>query len=564
MDGRSRLRIFLLLFALAYATYAGSLWNGFAGWDDRTYVIDNRAAHGLSWANVRRAFTQVLIGTYTPLQTISYAADYTLWGLNPYGYHATNLLLHSIDAALLYAVLLCLLQTKRAARFGGIAAAVFVLHPAHVESVAWIAERKDVLSTAFLFLALLRFLRRGRSRAIQWGTLVLFVCACLSKPTAIVFPLLLVVIEHTRGRDRVLRRLMPFFVAGGVLAIAGVAAQASSGAIHPLHGGSLLGNYGTMSWALVRYAGLLWVPVNLSALHWVVPCFSWADARLLAGGAFAAATGIVLVWSARRSALALLIAGWLLVPLLPVSNVIPLSVFMAERYLYLPLVGFGLLLAAVGQRGKRGWALATILVCYGALSVHRCWVWRGAEAMWSDAVRKSSPNPVAHYNLGVYFAERGLPSRALREYRNAVAQNPKYMKARSNLGNLLLQMGRTKEAIATLKSVAEDFPQMASVHYNLGVAYYRGNDVHRAISCYERAVGINAQHWPAHLALAAAYARDGKKRAKVMEHLRALDGAELPPEDAAAAQSLARTVGMTPPPNIRVKTPTADPARRGE
>ncbi|MBM4049642.1 MAG: glycosyltransferase family 39 protein, partial [Planctomycetes bacterium] len=274
------LRAVGLVAALTFCAYRGSLDNDFAGWDDATYVTDNPAVTGFS---LPLAFTTIRVGTYAPLQILSYMLDHALWGFEPYGFHLTNLLLHALNA-----VLVCVVVREivgRAILVPLLAGLLFALHPVHVESVAWISERKDVLSTFFMLLSFRWFIRYERDGgAAYWLSLGSFALALLSKPIAIVLPLLMAayVLAFSRAWRRMAMPLAPFFALTVVFTFIGFCTQLVTGSVHPPHGGSLYSTALTMLRAAVSYLGLLLVPVNQSALYRPEPSTSALDPRVLA------------------------------------------------------------------------------------------------------------------------------------------------------------------------------------------------------------------------------------------------------------------------------------------
>ncbi|MBM4079362.1 MAG: tetratricopeptide repeat protein [Planctomycetes bacterium] len=575
------LRAVGLMAALTFCAYRGSLDNDFAGWDDATYVTDNPAVTGFS---LPLAFTTIRVGTYAPLQILSYMLDHALWGFEPYGFHLTNLLLHALNA-----VLVCVVVREivgRAILVPLLAGLLFALHPVHVESVAWISERKDVLSTFFMLLSFRWFMRVAQSAAADslhpeegrqgclryaargggaayWLSLGSFALALLSKPIAIVLPLLMAayVLAFSRAWRRMAMPLAPFFALTVVFTFIGFCTQLVTGSVHPPHGGSLYSTALTMLRAAVSYLGLLLVPVNQSALYRPEPSTSALDPRVLAAVTVLVAALAAAVPAARRSRLALFCLLWMVIPLIPVSNLIPLAVVLADRYLYVPSIGFcvlaGLCVAALGAQGGGRWSVVGVrgqntqhlirrggntaeqqpasevlrqrtayalccaaLALLSALTAQRCMAWKGPVSLWTDALRKSVTNPQAHYNRGVFLADAGLDARAEKEYRKAVREKPDYLKALTNLGNLLGDRGDLDGAARLLESAVKQFPKELIVRYNLAVAYYRQGRFEKAAAEYEAALTLNPNHVDSHIALGHIYAERLPAPAKALPHLR--------------------------------------------
>ncbi len=434
-----------LLVVCVLAVYAQAAGHHFLlNWDDGSYVVDNPAAHGLTLDNVAAAFSGVFVGNYAPLHILSYMLDYRVFGLFPGGYALENALLHGLNSALLYWVLVRLLRDRLAAL---LAAALFAFHPAQVESVAWISQRKNVLSMSFFLTALLLFTsyRAGRRPVLSYlGALLAFGLSLLVKSAAVVLPAVLLLLEvgapAKRSARRIALELAPFAVvaaAGGALAYLSQRPESPTGRL-PYLGGSPAASLFTMSTVLVRYLGLLAFPSHLSAAY-APPFRASIDGAVAASLALLAALAVslFLLWR-RRPALAAW-AGVFVVGLLPVLQVVPLVTLMNDRYLYYPMLGAAplLVLLVVPPTERRGpWrkvaAAALVLVAVGLawLSYRRVPVWRDDVALFSDAVREVPRSASTWFSLASALEDGGLEVPSSLAYVKVLSLDPDYALAR--------------------------------------------------------------------------------------------------------------------------------------
>lgn len=405
-------------------------------WDDSDYVLENPGVADLSPAGLWGTFTRTTAQAYTPLTTLSYAVDHALRGMDPAAFHVGNVVLHGAATLLLLALLRALTGS---ALVSAIAAGLFLVHPVNVENVAWVAERKTILSALLFFAAVLTYARaRERGAARPWiGAAVLGAAAMLAKPTAIVLPLVVAAYEHWLRPDGRLRHalpLVPLAVAAAVPTfVAHVARSIPAEALGPA---TLLGAvYPTTTVILWRYVGLLAWPADLNAFH-DATLHGWLDAPVLAAVvAWAAVLFLVLAHGSREVRFWF---AWTWICLLPVSNLVPINTFYADRFLYTPAVGAFVLVGMGIRRGRdallaRGWArasaapvaLAVALACAaGVVAARRTEVWRDEVALWEDTVRRSPRLYKPRLNLGFAYDVRGRFDEAERQYLEALRIQP--------------------------------------------------------------------------------------------------------------------------------------------
>jgi len=488
-----------LIAALTCAAYSGSFAGDFVS-DDVRAVRDNLLIRGLDAAHVRRMFATFDDNNYMPIKVLSTAIDYRLWGLQPAGFHATNLLIHVAAASIIYAVLLRLYFSSTAAL---LTALLWAVHPLQVESVAWISERKNVLSGLFFcaaFLVYLRFSERPRATTYA-AVLALFILAVLSKMNTMVLPAVCLAFEiawRFRLRRRDLLATAPMFAIAAAVGWYNL----SGNPIHAqeFHGGSALVTWLSSAVVVFRYLGNVVRPTQLCAVY-DVPL----RGSLLAPPVLAAVLGLVataaltvrLVRTQRRAGFWVL---WFGITLSPMLNLIPFRSLMNDRYMYLALLGpLALVVGPLSRTGRwqrlRTLAVAAaVVVCVG-LTYRRVPAWASSFSLWTDGLQCTMyipPDPVdipSDFDAKVAFL------------RAAAARQPGSALLRNNLGALYYAAGQNDQAIVELAAAAQLDAGAAVIAMNLGEAYaaaYRFSDAKTRLV---QAVALDPYSYLAHLGL---------------------------------------------------------------
>ncbi len=502
-------RILALLFPLLL--YAGSLGNDFLI-DDETIITSNiRLAPGQSPAEILRRpeqFADFTLPYYRPLTNLSYWVDARLWNGEPGGFHLTNWLLHAANTWLVFELARALSASPL---FGLLTALLFAAHPIHTESVDMVQGRTDLLATLFLLASLLALWRYGRTRGLETtivagaGSLLALGAALLAKEIAVMWPALALALswtESAQGAEPRRRRGILLAAGMAILVAYLLVRQAVLGKILPADLHSLgTPRLGLAPITLLTYGRLLLWPFTFSFIRPIAVPQSWADPRVLGSSLLVLAVLAGLLLLARRNRLMVFGTWWILLSLLPVLNLIPIPGFtLAERYLYLPSVGFSLLGAALLRQalltspmpGARMFALgllAGLLIAFTATIQVRTAEWgdpvRVYEGMaartptsffvqsnlgleylkdgrFQDAIaaltraRDLEPaNPIAWNNLGAALARSGHLIAARQAYERAIALNPGYAKAYQNLGDVLLVLGDRSGARAASQRARE-------------------------------------------------------------------------------------------------------------
>ena len=456
---RSRTTILIgtALVAAIFLVYRRTLGNGFV-WDDIPYLLQNSHVHdGLTLAGVKWAFGSMERCNWHPLTWISAMIDCGIYGPKLWGHHLTSVLFHAANTLLLMLVLIRMTSRQGSAQAGslwrsGFVAALFAIHPLHVESVAWIAERKDVLSTFFLMLTLLAYL--SYVKRPNWGryclVALLFAMGLMAKPMLVTLPILLLLLDYwPLGRKRPVRVLIwekvPLLALSAASSVVTYIAQRQGHAVAPYPLDLRIEN-ALLSY--LRYIGKMVWPSGL-AVHYPFPEQGIPAWQVI--GAALALTAISLIAVKARKRHPYLLWGWLwyVITLIPVIGIVQVGgQSMADRYTYVPLIGLFVALAWGIPRITRtgvvlaSAAMAALMLC----SVLQVSYWRNDETMFRRVVSVNDNDAMAHNYLGVTLALQGNLKEGREQFEKALALDPHYPAAHVNMGNLLLTEGDKAQA----------------------------------------------------------------------------------------------------------------------
>ena len=470
-------RVALALGAVVAACHLRAVGGQFMNWDDPTYVTNNRDIQTLSWRTVEWAFTTFHAGNWHPVTWLSLALDHAIFGLRPSGYHLTSVVLHVANSVL---VLVVFHRLTGALWRSAAVAALFGLHPLHVESVAWVAERKDVLSAFFWLLTMGAYLRWVQMR--RWSdyaaVMLLYALALLSKPMAITLPFVLLLLDWwplgRLSRAAVVEKIPLLLVAAGQ-SISTFVAQAAGGAvgIDPIPLGARFAN---ATVAYVRYLALTFWPVGLSPWysHPALEGPPLRAATVIGSAALLVAITAGVVLAAKRRPWAAVGWLWWLGTLVPVIGIVQVGrQAMADRYTYIPHLGLFVMVAwALAElpvwKERRARLAATaaataVLASLGVLTYRQIGIWHDPLTFWTYTARMAPYSFVAHQGLGGLLFHAGRNEEAVREYRLAAHLRPGIADVHSRLGTLFVRTGRLGPAAAQFrKAVAARQPASAN------------------------------------------------------------------------------------------------------
>jgi Tfp pilus assembly protein PilF len=507
----------LVLVAATLAVYNPVNRNAFVNFDDDHYITGNpHVLAGLNWGTVKWAFTNYYEANWHPLTWISHALDVQLFGLNPVGHHYVNVVLHALNAVLLF----LLLQSATGFTWRSLmVAALFALHPVNVESVAWVSERKNVLSMVFLLLALQAYRWYVRRPAVGRYVLVagLFVCGLMSKPQVITLPFLFLLWDYWPLRrfspdsaavqpakaGALLLEKVPLFLMSLASSVVTMQAQRAGGAIHSpvLYPFWLRLENAVVSYS--RYIGKAFWPTSLSPMY-PHPLDLLRFWQVIASAIFLLLVTTLVIRNRRHG---YLVTGWFwfvgaLVPMIGLVQVGEQA--MADRYAYLPFVGlFVMVCWGVGEwadswRISTAWLAAPALiaiVALGALTYRQVGYWRDSETLWSYALRVTGVRSYkAHFNLAVTYDAEGRYDEAVQQFREAIDPRDDDPRIHLGLGVYDQRHGHVREGIEEFQAVlrlSSDATIRADAFSNLGSAYQQLHDYTRAKESFAEALQID-------------------------------------------------------------------------
>lgn len=482
------------LFLGTVLLFARTLGNDFVNYDDPDYVTANEhVRQGLTIAGLKWAFFSTEFSNWHPLTWVTHMADWQLYGDRPAGHHATNVLWHALTAVMTFAALR---RLTGAFWTSAACAALFAWHPLRVESVAWVAERKDVLS-GFCWMATLwayaGFAEKRRSGqpglpeyALALGT---FAAGLMSKPMLVTLPCVLLLLDFwplrraTTGDGaklnlgswvKLVAEKVPFFALSAAASWIAVVAQTDSGALSTVL--SLSERLSNAACAVVAYVAKFFVPVDLAVLY--PHPGHWPAAKVGLAVAGITTVSAVAIWQWRRRPWLLFGWLWFLGTLVPVSGLVQVGVqAMADRYTYVPMLGvqIALLWTLRGAVGPASWRAGAWVVMLGLAvcavgTFRQIGVWKNSFTLFDQAIAVTKNNYVAHDNRGLHLYKSGRIDEAMQDYRAALAINPGYLNANNNLGHAFYELGRPTEAIPLYRVALKAQPTHLEVRNNLANA----------------------------------------------------------------------------------------------
>ena len=500
-----------LIILLTVAVYLPALRGGFV-WDDDVLITSNamiKASDGL-----HRFWFTTEAPDYYPVTWSAWWLQWRLWGSNPAGYHAVNVLLHAVNAVLVWIVL-----GRLSISGAWLAAAVFAIHPVNVATAAWISEQKNTLSMLFYLVAILLYLRFDKEGHRRWYglSLAVFLLALLSKSAVVMLPVVLlgcVWWRHGRVRRKDIGLTVPFFAASLVLGLATIWFQ-----YHRVLKGDtvrtdgFLGRLAVAGCAPWFYLYKALLPFNLSAVY---P--QWGHVSFVPGVMLVAS--FALLWWKRGSwgRPALFALGYFVVMLFPVLGFFDQDFyqysFVADQWQYYSIVGaISLVVAAGTALSRHDWRVAagvTVLVVMSLATWERSRVYASEESLWTDTVSKNPSAWMPHYNLGTSLLQAGKQEEAIVQFEEAARIRPELTKVHSNLGIALAQAGRIDEAVEQFEQALQINPDLAEVHGNLGHALMLSGKPSEAVEHWKRALQIKPDWADVHYDLGLALEQTGK------------------------------------------------------
>ncbi|MGN6732284.1 MAG: tetratricopeptide repeat protein [Candidatus Binatia bacterium] len=531
-------------------------------------LVQNSHYRGITWPQLRWMFSTFSMGHFQPLSWLSLSLDYLVWGNDPSGYHLTNLILHALGAVTFFFVAKILIaqafqlnaekQSWTLNLAAGLSSLLFAIHPLRVESVAWVTERRDVLSGFFFFLTLYCYLRSSQISenisSSRWFALSLtaYLLSLMAKASAITLPVILLLLDfyplrRLSGRckswlnpaqQKVLKEKVPFIVLAFIFAALAISAQHSAGALRPAQQYFFSYRLGQAAYGVVFYLWKSVLPIGLSPLYELPYDFAeWIPLFVLCGSLAAGITvGLFLLRNLWPAGLACWI--YYLVILAPVLGFAQSGPqLVADRYSYLACTSWAILIgggyfgahqfARTQAHGMRLiWTMSTIillgLVTLGSLSWKQTLVWRNDGTLWRHVIAVGPPSSIAYYNLGRNFEDENKLDIARNYYRRAVEINPANPDAQYNFARLLEKKGDLNEAIGHYKLAVQIRPNDADTHNNLGLLLAQRGELEPALKEFRDAIRIDPTYSKAYFNLGRILAQQGNLDVALQNYQQAL------------------------------------------
>lgn len=547
--------IYLFLATTTLAVYLQMYKYDFISYDDENYVNENNIVkQGITIDGLVWAFTTKHQGNWHPLTWLSHMLDCQLFGLNAGWHHITNLLLHIINAILLFALLKQMTGKLWRCFF---VAAVFALHPLHVESVAWIAERKDVLCTLFWILTIAAYLNYAKLHTISWYTLSLFTFALglMAKPMLVTLPFVLLLLDYwPLGRlqptktYQIVREKVPFFILSAISSVITIIAQQHTGALSSLEVIPPVTRIANTFISYMKYIEKMFWPGGL-AVFYPHPLNKVSILQAAAALLLLLFISILVLRLTRNHKY--LAVGWLwyLGTLVPVIGLIQVGdQAYADRYTYIPLIGLFIIIAWGVPELLSKWQyqksviiiLMIISLCASAVCTRlQVGYWRNSMALFEHTLEVTENNHLAHCVLALYLHKQQEIDKAAEHNLKALRIKPQYPQALLFRGTILLEEDKIDEAIDLYNQALQIKPDYAEAHYNLGIAYFKKGNIDEAHKFWSRTIQLDPMKNQAYTNLGSILDEQGKTEQAIKYWMKAI---QLNPDDPIAHNNLARVL----------------------
>ena len=560
----------LLLAAAVFVSYFPVMNFEFVNWDDNIYIMNNNMITAFNWANLKMIFSSYFVGNYHPFTLLSFAFDFHFFKLSAPGYHVHNLILHLVNAMLVYSFFFHLLKKNSTAAV--VIALLFALHPMHVESVAWVSERKDLLYTAWFFMSLITYLfylQKGK-KIFYLLSLLFFLFSCLSKAQAVTLPIVLILTDYFSGRRfgwKTAVEKIPFFLLSITFGIVAIFAQKASNYINPL-GIPIFQSLFYAPYSLCVYLLKFVVPAWQTALYEYpvtqdggVPLYIYLSPLILP-------ILIIAIWKSRKNgryiSFGLL---FFLATIFPVLQFLPVGrAVVAERYTYIPYIGLGLIVVTAFLEFRQKLSLKkkniantvgiALMVFMAVTTWNRTLAWKDSISLWTDVIDKNPQCAQAFTNRAFMYNEKmeydnavndlteglkidstdakrlnfyasraflykkmGRFELALSDYSSAIRKNPGDVKLFFARGVLYTDnLEKYDSGISDFKRYLRSYPDDNNCNMNLGIAYYYNSKFDSAVTCFLKSVELNPANGKAHSMLATIFCNN-RDYTRAYEHL---------------------------------------------
>lgn len=481
----------------------------FVHWDDDIYVTENeKVQKGITFENIKWAFTTIYFGFYYPITWLSHMLDCSLFGLNPTYHHLTSVIIHFFNVILLYEFLMKLFGDSLK---GFIYSSIFAAHPLNIESVGWISERKNLLAALFFYLGLnLYFKFINKKNNLNYALVYAsFLLGMLSKPILVTFPFVLILIDYYKSestflffRDKKsLLQKIPFLMALPFFIYITIVAQKKANAFVELSNIPLQHRIAGAFIAIKDYLYNFLFPLKLSALY---PHLRDSYSLFNLFFSIIIFLGIlILIYKLKGEKIVIFGFFWFFINLSLVLGIIQVGEqARADRYMYIPMVGLILIIVdKIFEKGLKNRTLRNfflllfivVLILFSLKSFYQAKTWLNSETLFTNMMNVSKNASSAYHNLAIIYKQRGETDKAIEFYKKAIEIDPKKAKSYNNLGTIYAEEGKFDDAEYCFKKSIEFAPRMAKPYYNLGFLYEKKGDIPKAIEYYKKALELDPE-----------------------------------------------------------------------
>lgn len=495
----------VVILLATFLFFSPVLKNDFVNWDDDINVTENKNVTELNAQSITQMFTHTVVGSYTPLTTLTFAVENHFSGMKPWVYHLNNLLLHLLCTLLVF---IFLRQLGASLFITFVTVLLFGIHPMRVESVAWVSERKDVLYGLFYLLSLVSYITFHKSRKLVFYFLALlaFVFALLSKIQAVTLPLILILIDYFfegKFRPKQVLNKIPFFILSLLTGIAGVYLLGKQGtletnAVMPFFQRFFVGTY-----TLCVYLYKSYCPTDLSAIYPTPEKLTW----LFYGSPLLVALLAVIVYRLARDIKEIVFGSlfFFFNVMFMLQIVGAGTAFLADRFTYLAYIGLFFIMAwALEFLYNSRWKVSLIVagVLYISVLGYSTWnrsqVWKNSETLFTDVIKKYPNSSMANNNLGIYYRNQNQNTKAIEAYTRAISVNPNGFLGFSNRGELYFQLGQVDKALSDINAALRLKPDYSLGLSNRGVIWGSLKKFDQALADLDKAISIDPDNLKAY------------------------------------------------------------------
>ena len=558
--GRKRTIYFLivcLIACLCFGIYANSLKNDFVNWDDPGLILKNQKIQNLSLDNIKQIFTPKKATTFQPIRVLSYAIDYHFWKLEPMGYRITNIFFYALTCIMIFLIVRRLSSDlreraasdshERVAIFGSL---LFAVHPVHVEAVTWLAGRKEVLQGFFFFLGFYLYLRareQAQTKRIFYFGLVLLaiLLAVLSKPSAVVFPGVVIVYEIAMRKEKLLQYIKGHYLflilslmISAIFTSILMKVMIEAGGIKPYYGDSFLKNALVCIYAFLRSIKMIVATLNYSAAYSFAVTLPVFHIRNIIYSLLTLLLFAFSVYSLRWTRVIFFAFLFFVVTIFPYLNIIPISTLLADRYVFIASFPYVFLLGILfdrlyvfrHKRCSEGFfkllsvsLLVFLLIAYAFMTIQQNKIWKNSFTLWADAVEKSPRSNTANSMMGIVYMELGMDHEAIKYLEKAISILPYDYQSRNNLGIVYGRLDQPERALRELIAAIGIKPDDDAIKINLSLFYQGQKEYRKAEDILKYLISKNPENAILHFRLGLLYKESGQYERAVSELLKSME-----------------------------------------